>query len=64
MGVATAIIALGIMVTAAVGPEKRGRRFESVVAGVDESVDAKTMDLETGEDKHSAENIEMADKKL
>ncbi|KAJ6180470.1 hypothetical protein N7519_010931 [Penicillium mononematosum] len=64
MGVATAIIALGIMVTAAVGPEKRGRRFESVVAGVDETVDAKTMDLETGEDKHSAENIEMADKKL
>ncbi|KAF3030800.1 hypothetical protein E8E15_011102 [Penicillium rubens] len=64
MGVATAIIALGIMVTAAVGPEKRGRRFESVVAGVDETVDAKTMDLETGEDKHSAEAIEMADKKL
>ncbi|CAG8219485.1 unnamed protein product [Penicillium nalgiovense] len=64
MGVATAIIALGIMITAAVGPEKRGRRFESVVAGVDEAVDAKTMDLETGEDKHSAEAIEMADKKM
>ena len=66
MAVATAIIALGIMITTAIGPEKRGRRFESVVAGVDEAADAKTMDLEAGEDKHelSSENIEMVDKKL
>jgi MFS family permease len=33
MGVATAIIAIGIMVTAAVGPEKRGSHFESAVIG-------------------------------
>ncbi|KAK7512663.1 major facilitator superfamily domain-containing protein [Phyllosticta citriasiana] len=34
MGVATAIIALGIAVTAAFGPEKRGRKFEEAkVAG-------------------------------
>ena len=36
MGVATAIIALGIAVTAALGPEKRGSRFETAApAGVD-----------------------------
>ncbi|KAK8170990.1 carboxylic acid transport protein [Phyllosticta citrichinensis] len=34
MGVATAIIALGIATTAAIGPEKRGRKFEEAkVAG-------------------------------
>ncbi|KAK4862398.1 hypothetical protein LT330_002531 [Penicillium expansum] len=66
MGVATAIIALGIMVTTAVGPEKRGRRFESVVAGVDEAANAKAMDLETGEDDHkpSDQTIEIADRKM
>ncbi|KAJ5373872.1 Major facilitator superfamily domain general substrate transporter [Penicillium concentricum] len=65
MGVATAIIALGIMFTTAVGPEKRGRRFETVVAGVDEAANAKTMDLETGAGDHkpSDETIEMADQK-
>ncbi|KAF2274380.1 MFS general substrate transporter [Westerdykella ornata] len=30
MGIATAIIALGIVVTTALGPEKRGRKFETV----------------------------------
>ncbi|OQE39018.1 hypothetical protein PENCOP_c007G07546 [Penicillium coprophilum] len=65
MGVATAIIALGIMFTTAVGPEKRGRRFETVVAGVDEAANAKSMDLETGAGDHkpSDETIEMADQK-
>ncbi|KXG53785.1 Major facilitator superfamily domain, general substrate transporter [Penicillium griseofulvum] len=64
MGVATAIIAFGIMVTTAVGPEKRGRRFETVVAGVDETA-TKTMDLETGAGDHkpSDQTIEMADQK-
>lgn len=67
MGVATAIIALGIMITTALGPEKRGRRFESVVAGVDEAANAKTMDLETGhpeDDKPRDENVEMVDRKI
>jgi len=32
MGIATAIIALGIAVTTAFGPEKRGRSFEIPVA--------------------------------
>lgn len=30
MGIATAIIATGIAVTTALGPEKRGRKFETV----------------------------------
>lgn len=32
MGIATAIIAIGIIVTAALGPEKRGRSFEEAPA--------------------------------
>ena len=43
MGVATAIIALGIAVTAALGPEKRGSRFETAApAGADGVIDATT----------------------
>ncbi|KAL8865312.1 MAG: hypothetical protein Q9174_006954, partial [Haloplaca sp. 1 TL-2023] len=39
MGVATAIIAVGIAVTAALGPEKRGSRFETAApAGADKEV--------------------------
>lgn len=66
MGVATAIIAIGIVVTTAIGPEKRGRRFESVVAGVDEASHAKVMDVESGHQEHDKtrdEMIEMADPK-
>lgn len=66
MGVATAIIAVGIMVTTAVGPEKRGRRFETVIAGVDEAADTKVMDIESGDQEHDKsrdEMIELADQK-
>lgn len=50
MGVATAIIATGIMVTTAFGPEKRGRRFETAVAGLaeEEEKSPKEIDLERG----------------
>lgn len=49
MGIATGIIALGIVCTVAVGPEKRGRRFEEApIAGAGESVQAK--DVETADD--------------
>ncbi|GLA25574.1 hypothetical protein AnigIFM63604_004382 [Aspergillus niger] len=37
MGVATAIIATGIAVTTAFGPEKRGRHFETAVAGAQDA---------------------------
>ncbi|EQK97905.1 hypothetical protein G6O67_003101 [Ophiocordyceps sinensis] len=35
MGIATAIIAVGIVVTVMFGPERRGRAFESRIAGMD-----------------------------
>lgn len=53
MGVATAIIAVGIILTTAPGPEKRGARFElAKVAGEggpsEESLAAKVADVERG----------------
>lgn len=67
MGIATAIIAIGIAVTAAVGPEKRGSKFESVVVGQQsEAVDAKLADLERGDsiDKTpESRQVEVADGK-
>lgn len=60
MGVATAIIATGIAVTAAFGPEKRGRRFESAVAGVDEVAATKVADLEAGDPEKKVGNESQA----
>ncbi|KAF2748553.1 carboxylic acid transport protein [Sporormia fimetaria CBS 119925] len=50
MGIATAIIALGIIVTTALGPEKRGREFETVGPPIakPESDDSSHSDLEQG----------------
>ncbi|OJJ01396.1 hypothetical protein ASPVEDRAFT_40969 [Aspergillus versicolor CBS 583.65] len=63
MGVCTAIIATGIMVTAAFGPEKRGRRFETAVVGVQEELQTKTVeDPEKGDCEPADENIERASK--
>lgn len=46
MGIATAIIAIGIVMTTMVGPEKRGRRFENApVAG---QTVAESRDVEAG----------------
>lgn len=65
MGVATAIIATGIILTTSVGPEKRGRRFETVMAAVDERTSNKEADLEAGDDnKTKDEMVEMADRKV
>lgn len=41
MGIATAIIATGIFFTCMFGPEKRGREFEGIVAGVHTDSDSK-----------------------
>lgn len=61
MAVATAIIALGIAVTAALGPEKRGRRFENAaVAGMQEQ-EMQGKDVESGYgdgDKSKAHHME------
>lgn len=66
MGIATAIIAVGIICTVAVGPEKRGRKFEdAAIAGV-EVMTPPEKDIEAfGEDgdiKAPKEHIEMAAK--
>ncbi|KAL3439600.1 major facilitator superfamily domain-containing protein [Aspergillus tetrazonus] len=62
MGVATAIIATGIMVTTAFGPEKRGRRFETVVVGMQEQNRTdKQLDLEA-DAKPGEETVERVDK--
>lgn len=52
MGVATAIIVLGIVVTTALGPEKRGRSFEHAVAGLsdDEMLAKKSASVEKDEE--------------
>lgn len=64
MGIATAIIALGIVLTTAVGPEKRGRRFETAVAGVKDLAPATNLDLETGnDDKGAEEMVEVVDQR-
>lgn len=51
MGIATAIIAVGIIVTTALGPERRGARFElSKPAGVIETeLRAKSLDAESAQ---------------
>ncbi|RYO79200.1 hypothetical protein DL766_009424 [Monosporascus sp. MC13-8B] len=51
MGIATAIIALGIVVTAALGPERRGRSFENAVAGAGANIHGD--DVEKAVDKVS-----------
>jgi len=61
MGIATAIIAVGIMVTVAVGPERRGRKFEEApIAGAGQVVPAK--DIEMGEDDKKVE-VELSEKR-
>jgi hypothetical protein len=61
MGIATAIIALGIAVTTAFGPEKRGRSFE-IPAPIDM---ANVKDIEQGRDsmdKKQEERVEVVQK--
>jgi sugar phosphate permease len=60
MGIATAIIAMGIFFTVMLGPERRGREFEHVVAGVHTESDSKLTD-EKIEDEEAA--VEMEDQK-
>lgn len=57
MGIATAIIAMGIVVTAALGPEKRGSHFENAIIGGDASAtnQARVADFEKGHSVFSTE---------
>lgn len=58
MGVATAIIALGIVFTTMFGPERRGRAFENAVAGVETASEEKTYDDAHDEEKAVAVEID------
>lgn len=68
MGVATAIIAVGIAVTAAFGPDKRGSKFESAVIGQQTdaiAAEAKLDQLESGEKTGEvATEVEVSEKKI
>lgn len=58
IAVMTAIIALGIAVTTAFGPEKRGSRFESAVVGQSTEINQaqrKEGDLEKGDQSSHVE---------
>jgi len=63
MGVATAIIATGIMVTVAVGPERRGRKFEEApIAGAGATIPRK--DLEMADDSENKKvEVELDEKR-
>lgn len=60
MGIATAIIATGIFVTTMFGPERRGRSFDTVVAGMDCS--DTTLDKVVSYDEEKG-NIEVEERK-
>ncbi|PSN64997.1 MFS general substrate transporter [Corynespora cassiicola Philippines] len=63
MGIATAIIALGIAVTTALGPEKRGRKFETVGPPVadDQPKDIESRAGSYDDGKDGAKAIEVAE---
>ncbi|SPO07564.1 probable permeases of the major facilitator superfamily [Cephalotrichum gorgonifer] len=65
MGVATAIIVMGIVVTTMFGPERRGRQFEHAVAGLESKSKIEPIDEEKGnvEDKGERESVDHAEKK-
>ncbi|KAI4218557.1 MAG: hypothetical protein LQ349_008662 [Xanthoria aureola] len=67
MGIATAIIALGIAVTAALGPEKRGSRFETTApAGTDveDLVKRPSGDAEAGSDSDVGRSEKGAEERI
>jgi sugar phosphate permease len=62
MGVATAIIAIGIACTVAVGPEKRGRRFENeAIAGAGAIVPKDIENGDEGLEKNTREQVEIVE---
>lgn len=64
MGIATAIIAVGIAVTTALGPEKRGRSFEARPAGMNIDEDDMKKDIESqGGSTYEVEKTGSAERK-
>lgn len=70
MGIATAIIALGIIVTAAIGPERKGISFDHGPAGAAAAAahqphdEEKAIDVERGSIESKAHNNHVEEKKL
>jgi sugar phosphate permease len=65
MAIATAIIAMGIFATVAVGPERRGRRFEEeAIAGAGVTIPTKDIEAfdDDGDVKGAKEQIELTAK--
>jgi len=62
MGIATAIIATGIIVTAMLGPERRGRHFEHAVAGIMDENMVKTFEDPDDEETANPPPVELSEK--
>lgn len=58
MGIATAIIATGIIITTIMGPERRGRVFEHAVAGMENDSNHKIVDEPLDEEKANTQAID------
>lgn len=64
MGIATAIIAVGIVVMVVFGPERRGRAFDSRVAGMDAgTATEKSMEDVPHDEEKGTERVEVAEAK-
>lgn len=65
MGIATAIIAIGIFFTAMFGPERRGRSFEGAVAGVESDSGESSLDKVTSYDEDEEKGtVQMEEKRV
>ena len=64
MGVATAIIALGIAITSAFGPEKRGRQFEKVAVAGTAAMQEEVKDIERAESVAVAKDVEKREEEV
>ncbi|KKA30165.1 hypothetical protein TD95_001165 [Thielaviopsis punctulata] len=62
MGVATAIIALGLAITTMLGPERRGRVFEHVVAGQGAAKQESEKDVSYSDDEEKATETRLESK--
>lgn len=62
MGIATAIIALGIAITAALGPEKKGRHFETVGPPIAEDIPKDIEEGRVSDEKTETKAVEVSEK--
>lgn len=60
MAIATAIIAIGLALTAAVGPEKKGANFENAATAIEEQSEASPA-TEKGKPNEGADSVDLED---